>query len=212
MVEHIDDETLLLRLERDPAAFTEFYRRHVSKVEGVGIRRLPCPEQVADLVATVFLRVIESASSFDPARGRAVPWLYAIAANVAADERRRAARRARTRERLEGRRFLDAEDLTRLEEQIDAAAAARRVVDAIDHLPPGERELLELVVVEGLSVRDAAHALGVRPVAAKMRLHRARRRLRPHLDAQDANPAPRVSAAPSPAFSVQVTTSTQPRR
>jgi RNA polymerase sigma-70 factor (ECF subfamily) len=48
----------------------------------------------------------------------------------------------------------------------------------IDRLPAGERDVIELVGVDGLSVVDAAAALSISPTAARVRLHRARRTLR----------------------------------
>jgi RNA polymerase sigma-70 factor (ECF subfamily) len=45
-------------------------------------------------------------------------------------------------------------------------------------LPDGERAVLELVSVDGFTVAEAAAALGIRPVTARVRLHRARRALR----------------------------------
>ena len=56
-------------------------------------------------------------------------------------------------------------------------------------LSEAERAVLELVSVDGLSVRDAARALGIRPVTARVRLHRARQRLYEQLDPFAAEPA-----------------------
>src|SRR5438067_3470319 len=42
-------------------------------------------------------------------------------------------------------------------------------------LPPDERAVLELVAIDGLPVKDAAAALGIRHGTARVRLHRARR-------------------------------------
>ena len=42
--------------------------------------------------------------------------------------------------------------------------------------------MLELVALDGLSVSEAGQALGIGAVAARVRLHRARRRLRSRLD------------------------------
>jgi RNA polymerase sigma-70 factor (ECF subfamily) len=183
------DEELLARLGSDPAAFTEFYRRHLPAVRTVAVRRSGDPQEVADLVAAVFLKVIESAHQFDHRRGRALPWLYAVAANAAADERRRRGRESAAVARFQGRDFWSEEDLLRIEEQIDAAAAARGLLQAVAALPDAERRLFELVAVDGLATSDAARALGIRVATARMRLSRARRRLRAHL-ARPSAPAP----------------------
>ena len=53
----------------------------------------------------------------------------------------------------------------------------------MDRLPEAERAVLELVAIDELTVAEAAAAAGVRPVAARVRLHRARRKLRAELEA-----------------------------
>ena len=110
-----------------------------------GVRRLGDPDQVADLTAAVFLAVLQSAGRFDPRRGAASAWLYGIAANVVSETRRRTAREAELRTRLCGRRLLERDDYAALESRLDAAAATRRLAEAMAGLPPGERSVLELV-------------------------------------------------------------------
>jgi RNA polymerase sigma-70 factor (ECF subfamily) len=58
-----------------------------------------------------------------------------------------------------------------------------RVLNAIRNLPPRDREALVLVVAAGLEPREGARAIGISPVAFRMRLSRARRRLAEALDA-----------------------------
>ena len=48
---------------------------------------------------------------------------------------------------------------------------------AMDVLSDGERAVLELVALDELPIAEAAAALDIGPVAARVRLHRARRRL-----------------------------------
>src|SRR5689334_12637136 len=48
------------------------------------------PAAREDLAQETFLRAFRSLSSFDPARGSLAAWLFAIARNLAADERERA--------------------------------------------------------------------------------------------------------------------------
>ncbi|WP_436533730.1 sigma factor-like helix-turn-helix DNA-binding protein [Actinoplanes sp. HUAS TT8] len=68
--------------------------------------------------------------------------------------------------------------MARIEERIDAEASARHVHRALSGIPEGTRRLLELVAVDGLPVADAAAVLGMSAIAARVRLHRARRLLR----------------------------------
>jgi RNA polymerase sigma factor (sigma-70 family) len=62
-------------------------------------------------------------------------------------------------------------------EKIDAARRVRELHAGLQALPEGERAVLELVAVDGLSVAEAAAALNIRQVTARVRLHRARQNL-----------------------------------
>src|SRR6202042_902424 len=104
----------------DPAAFTEFYRAHVDEVTRFVARRVADPQLVADLTAEVFLAVIEAAARYRGSHGGPRTWLYGIARNVIAAEFRQSAREQRAQSLIAGRRLLDADDIDRLLEQIDA--------------------------------------------------------------------------------------------
>ncbi|MFE7759974.1 RNA polymerase sigma factor [Streptomyces sp. NPDC057438] len=162
----------------DPAAFEVFYRRHVDAVTRFMARRVTDPHTVADLTAETFLAVIDSARAYRPELGSETAWLYGIARNVVAAEARRSARQNVLGSRIAGRRLLEADDIGRLEDKLDAEAAGRRALAALRGLPEGERAVVELVAVDQLSVSEAATALGIRKVTARVRLHRARRALR----------------------------------
>ncbi|WP_406284902.1 RNA polymerase sigma factor [Streptomyces sp. NBC_00209] len=163
---------------RDPDLFEEFYRRHFDAITRFVARRVADPHTVADLTAEVFLAAIDSADSYRPGRGSETAWLYGIARNLVGAEARRTARQAALGARIAGRRLLEADDIARLEEQLDAEAAGRRALAALAGLPQGERALLELITVDQLTLPEAASALGLRQVTARVRLHRARKTLR----------------------------------
>jgi RNA polymerase sigma-70 factor (ECF subfamily) len=177
----------LARISHDPDALEAFYTEHVTAVTRFVARRVADPHTVADLTAEVFLAVIDSAHSYRPGRGTQVAWLYGIARNVIAGERRRAAGELRAASRVAGRRLLDDDDIARLEERIDAESAGRAACLALAGLPPDERAVLELVAVDGLPVIDAAGALGIRPGTARVRLHRARRAAQQAMDCHGAH-------------------------
>src|SRR6478752_7272338 len=54
-------------------------------------------------------------------------------------------------------------------------ARERRAFGRVGGQPPDQRAVVELVALDGLTVGDAARTLGVQPVTARVRLHRARR-------------------------------------
>lgn len=172
------DEELVPLAGSDPAAFEELYRRTVGRVTGFAVRRCRTPEDVADLVAATYLAVIDSARRFDPERGAVLPWLLGIAAHQHAGALRRSRREDQAVSRLAGRSLLDEDDYQRLEQAIDAARLHPQLLSAIDALPAGERQVVELTGVNGLTLAAAAAALDIRPATARMRLSRGRKKLR----------------------------------
>jgi RNA polymerase sigma factor (sigma-70 family) len=175
----------LTQIASDPDAFEAFYREHVEAVQRFVARRVDDPYLAADLTADVFVAAIESAGSYRRSRGEPIAWLFGIARNVVAGERRRSAKELSTVRRVRGRELVDEDDLAALHERIDRESAARDLFGDLARLPDGERAVLELVALDGLSVREAGQALGIGAVAARVRLHRARRRLRSRLDLLD---------------------------
>jgi RNA polymerase sigma-70 factor (ECF subfamily) len=166
----------------DPELFDAFYSEHLEDLQRFVARRVGDPERAADLTADIFVAAIGSAHRYRP-RGTPKAWLYGIARIVVAEDRRQSARERAREMRLRGSLLLDEEEAARIEQRIDAAAGSRRLYEAMDRLSEDERAVLELVAIDELTVADAAAAVGVRPVAARVRLHRARRKLRTELEA-----------------------------
>jgi RNA polymerase sigma-70 factor (ECF subfamily) len=167
----------------DPELFEVFYREHVEGVQGFVARRVGDRERAADLTAEIFLAAIDSAHRYRPGRGTPRAWLYGIARVLVASDRRQHGRERAREERFRGSALLGEEDAARMDARVDAAAQSRGLYAAMDRLPEGERAVLELVALDELTVAEAAAAAGVRPVTARVRLHRARRKLRTELEA-----------------------------
>ncbi|MBK6888216.1 MAG: sigma-70 family RNA polymerase sigma factor [Tetrasphaera sp.] len=169
------------RLGRDPEALEEFYRAHVRDIERFIARRVADPHEAADLTADVFVALITHSADYRADRGSPLGWAYGIARHTVAEHRRQAARSLRLTARISGRALLDADSLVRVEERLDAERSARSLYAALDTLPAADRAVVELVALDGLTVADAALVLGVKPVTARVRLHRARRKITTHL-------------------------------
>jgi RNA polymerase sigma-70 factor (ECF subfamily) len=153
--------------------FERIYEQHRDAVRAYVRRRAP-ESLVEDVVSDVFvvcLRRIEDVPR-DP-----LPWLYAVARKTLANERRKQGRRA------PAERGVAYEP----EPAGDAVLAT-----AFASLSDDDREVLRLVAWEGLAPREAARVLECSPVAARVRYHRAKTRLRAALDgAASFRPEPR---------------------
>jgi RNA polymerase sigma factor (sigma-70 family) len=186
-----EDRDLLGRLSTDPAAFETFYRRHIDRVIGFTARRVREPADVADLVASTFVEVLTCAPSYDGSRGEPTAWLLGITARLIANARRRRGRESAATARIAGRRLIDASDIERLEERIDAARTSEAVLAALGQLKPRAREALLLVGADGLTPGEAAAVLGISSAAFRMRLSGARRALDRAVAESSSQPRPR---------------------
>lgn len=141
-------------------------------------RRCTDTQAVADLTAETFARAIGSYASFDPGKGSGPAWLFGIARRVYAQHCAHTADERLAIARFAGHRALEAEELEELAARIDSQRAGRELIEGATHLPPLERAAFELVDLAGLTPKEAASALNVSVGALRVRLFRARARLR----------------------------------
>jgi RNA polymerase sigma factor (sigma-70 family) len=163
---------------RDPGDLEAFYRRHVEDVTRFVSRRFDDPHTVADVVADVFLAVVDSGDAYRSAARNERAWLFGVAQHVVSAEYRRRRRADVLNSRIAGRRLLSPDDIARVEDRLVAENEGRALIEAMSGLPERQRAVLELVAVDQLTVTDAAAALHISAVTARVALHRARTRLR----------------------------------
>ncbi len=158
--------------------FEQIYRANVGVLTAYFARRSTDPQTVADLTSETIVRAAGSFGSFDSGKGSARAWLFGIAVHVYA---RYCAQAANGREavlRLAGMGDLPVDEIDELADKIDAHRAGRELIDRCSQLPALERDAIELVDLGGLTPKEAAAALGVPRGVLRMRLSRARARLR----------------------------------
>jgi RNA polymerase sigma-70 factor (ECF subfamily) len=171
------------------SALTEFesiYRDNVGVVTSFFARRCSDPQAVADLTSETIVRAAAGFAGFDPRRGTARAWLCGIASHVYAQHCARTASDRDAVARLAGLVNLAPEEIDELTEAIDAERAGRELLERCAALSPVERTAVELVDLDGLTPKEAAVVLGVSRGVLRMRLSRARARLRKehHVDEQ----------------------------
>ena len=131
---------------------------------------------VQDVIAETFLTAWRR---FDELPIDPVPWLFVTARNVMANRNRSTQRRRTLDDKLSSElRGSGSYALSNDESDID-----QQLLAAIAELPEGEREAFMLVALDGLNARRASHVLGCSPATFRMRLHRARQKLKQQLGA-----------------------------
>lgn len=159
------------------SGFEAVYRAHVGAVGRFFARRSTDPQVVADLTSETFVRAMSSIHTFE-GRGSLRAWLLAIARAVYAQQQEALADGRQVFDRLSGQVTLPDDATEDLVDRIDAQRAGRALLERITRLPELERSAVELVALEGMTSRDAARVLNVSPGAVRVRLLRARARLR----------------------------------
>jgi RNA polymerase sigma-70 factor (ECF subfamily) len=140
-----------------------------------------------DVVAESFLVAWRRLHDLPPRRDDARAWLFGIARGVILNTHRGAERQRALTARLADvpTGSMADFDADLVDRQIDVSRAWHRLSDV-------HQEALALAVLDGLSAPQSAAVLGVSPVAFRLRLSRARRALRLHL-----NHLPQSSSTPS---------------
>lgn len=183
-MERSDEQLLAATASGDPEAFAVFFRRHEAVVKRFAVARAPDADAVADVVSETFLGALRGAGRYRDDHADAVPWLLGIAVRVVLRDARSRRRWLRLRARAAGAlvRF-EGSEADAIAVAVDAARCGPELAAALAALPAREREVLELVAFGDLTPTAAAGALGISPNAARLRLHRARGRMRAALGA-----------------------------
>jgi RNA polymerase sigma factor (sigma-70 family) len=163
----LPDEALLAG--RDPAAFEQFYLRHVDTLLGFFSRRTRDAELAADLTAETFAAALAGRHRFRPRTGAATSWLFGIAMNKLADAQRRgyAERRARRRLGMERIELTDA-DIAR----IDALGESTNATALVEALRPDQRDAIRAHVIEERSYGEVAERQHVSEAVVRKRVSR----------------------------------------
>ena len=154
--------------------FEELYAAHRVPLLGYALRRTDNTDDAADVLAETFLtawRRLDDVPLGDQAR----LWLYGTARRVLANHRRGERRRLELADRLRA-------ELAVTYRQPDHVGGMAEIAAAFRRLTATDQELLALAGWEGLAPAEIATVLGCSRNAARIRLHRARRRLAAELD------------------------------
>ena len=142
--------------------------------------RLGGPGDADDLTQETFARVSQALAGF---RGEAAlsTWIYRIATNVAFDRARSPGFQLQART-AEPEALAALGTMPVIEQDIASREMSACVRDYVDQLPADSRTVVILSELEELPDREIAEILGISLEAAKIRLHRARARLRQMLE------------------------------
>ncbi len=165
--------------EGDREAFEELVRVTYAETYTLALRLTGDEEDARDVVQESYFRAFRGIKRF---RGDAQfsTWMYRITANCAATQLGKRAKH-RHDELLDSDPVIDERPEANPAGQADAGALRDELADALRDLPPRLRAVIVLRDIYDLPHEAIAAELGISESAAKVRLHRARRKLRERL-------------------------------
>jgi RNA polymerase sigma-70 factor (ECF subfamily) len=172
-------ELVVAARDGDQLAFEQLVKATYAGTYTLAYRLTGDEEDARDVVQESYLRAYRGLKRF---RGDAqfTTWLYRITANCASTHLGRRSRH-RHDELLEDSPIAESNPDYDPEARSDATALRERLNVALRDLPPRLRAVVVLRDVYDLPHEAIAAELGISESAAKVRLHRARRKLREHL-------------------------------
>ncbi len=178
-IAHLDQDRSLVRAaQREPARFDALYRRYLARVYSYAYYELGDHHAAEDATAATFVAALTSLSRFEerarPADGDGAStfrvWLFQIARNEIAGERRRARRRP-----VEPIGETIIADPLNVEEEAVRRDQARAAWRAVGRLPGDRRQAMVLRFVDELTTAEIAGVLGRSEGAVRVLIHRALR-------------------------------------
>lgn len=171
------DELVAAARDGDQQAFEELVRQTYVTTYTLAYRLTGNEEDARDVVQETYLRAWKAIRKF---RGDAQfsTWLYRITANTASSMTQRRSRNRADSLDDHDSEVVDERPFVNPEASSEASALHQRLSEAVAELPPKLRTIVILKDVYDLPHEAIAEELGISVAAAKVRLHRARKRLR----------------------------------
>ncbi len=163
----------------DRQAFDELVRVTYAETYTLALRLMGNEEDARDVVQEAYLRAFRGLKRF---RGDAQfsTWMYRITANCASTHLTRRSKH-RHDQLLDTDPVVDERPSVDPQLQNEATALRHRLTAALETLPPKLRQVVVLRDIYDLPHEAIAAELGISETAAKVRLHRARKKLREDL-------------------------------
>lgn len=151
----------------DDAAFEALYAAHYEDLLRYALRRVAQPADAADVVAETWTVAWRRRAGLPPADEQRL-WLFGVARKVLANQRRGRLRQQRLADKLRDE----------LAKRTSHSPVDHPVTSALQSLSRDDQDLLAMQTWEGLSADEMATVLRCSSGTARVRLHRARARLR----------------------------------
>ncbi|SEO05378.1 RNA polymerase sigma-70 factor, ECF subfamily [bacterium A37T11] len=168
------EKQLLVRLrDGDRQAFDQLYHAYAGRISAKLLHLLKSRDAAQDILQDTFIKVWEVRATIDPELSF-VSFLYKIATNLASNAFRKEFRESRMRT---GVQHSSTEGYSHVEEQLFRKEAQELLKQALDQLPPRQRQVFVMHKLEGKSYKEIGEELGITDSAINLHIQRAGKKL-----------------------------------
>ncbi len=164
---------LLAAQEADESAYRRLLKELGIYLHSFLSKRLGNSPYIDDIIQEILLGVHKARHTFDGSKPF-MPWFHAIVRYKTIDTMRR-------KKRIQSSEIFDENALEQYAETFELAETNtldEEILRALATLPPKQRRAVELLKLQGLSVKETAAQLGMTEAATKVSAHRAYKALR----------------------------------
>ncbi len=160
----------------DESAFERLVRLYYERVHRWALAKTGDRDDADDVAQEALLRMHRGLANFD-GRSRFTTWMYQVTRSAAADLHRRRSRRRRLGAQLEARTLGESQEAPP-EGELDHRRVAGLVRAFLEELSERQREVFDLIDLQGFGSSEVGAMLGMEPVTVRSHLLRARRAIR----------------------------------
>ena len=164
-----EDQLILAIRRRDKSGAEALYDMYSASLYGIIYRIVQHDEIAEDLLQETFVKIWNSFSSFDPAKGRLFTWMVNVARNLSIDK-------LRSKDFRNNSKNQDIENtVNSIDEQRSTAINPDTldVKELVQQLKPEQKSILDLVYFRGFTHVEAAEELGIPLGTVKTRMRAA---------------------------------------
>jgi len=161
----------------DQDALSELFDRFGGTLQGLATRILHNPEDAEEVLQEVFVHAWNHADRYDPSRSSVSTWLVMIARSRAIDRLRSRKVSDRTTTELQREKSNEHTSPAGVANVLEEERR-KRVREELGHLPPEQRQVLDLAFYGGMSQSEIARTTGIPLGTVKTRTLLAMKKLR----------------------------------
>lgn len=168
-------------LGHDGEAFGQIFDLHRDAAFAYALRLVTQPADAEEIAAAAFFELWRKRQTVRVVNGSVRAWLLVTVANLAKNDRRTLRRRDAALQRISQEHATETARDEAEFERVDEGLLRKDLVVALKRLKPQDVALVTMTALDGYSIREMAALLGLTENNARVRLHRARKRLRAQL-------------------------------